>query len=168
MAFAQLILRRGSRVLLTRHERGAFAGRWTGLLARSAPGEAPIDTALRAASAVGVRLPREALQLRAVFQFLDRSSTLPDAGEAYSEHEFLADQPEGCTDGGEPRSSADVTPAWHAADALPFAHMPADDAHWYPLLLRGALLVGRFEFGAANQLTLARVTRVDALPAETT
>ncbi len=45
---------------------------------------------------------------------------------------------------GEPRESDEMSPAWHALDALPYKDMWSDDELWLPRVLQGELVKGTF------------------------
>jgi hypothetical protein len=44
------------------------------------------------------------------------------------------------------RNAPEITTSWFKLDAIPFDLMPADDAIWYPAILEGKRLTGRFRF----------------------
>ena len=155
---AQLLLTRGSRVLLCRHSRGAFAGRYTGVFAAALPGEAPRDAALRGAAALQLILPPHALQLRAIFDFSEADDG--DDGPC-EEHQFVAAASD--AQASSLKATAEVAPAWWEQAALPFDRMPADDALWYRHVLSGQLLRGAFRFQGRTMLS-ADIRRVASLP----
>lgn len=47
---------------------------------------------------------------------------------------------------GVPKVTPKVAWEWFNVDDIPFADMPEDDALWYPPVLSGQKLKGRFEF----------------------
>jgi 8-oxo-dGTP diphosphatase len=153
---AQLLLLRPDGVLLALHRAGAFAGRYTGLLAHvdAARGETAAQAAVRAAAAAGVAVPLRALRLVAVFHFREA------CGAEEEEHEFVCDSA-ACA--GEPAATALLLPRWFALADVPFHAMPADDALWYPRVLAGQRLRGAFAFDAHNRMTRSDVRQVDAL-----
>ena len=155
---AQLLLTYGSRVLLCRHARGAFAGRYTGVFAHALPGEPPRDAALRGAAALGLVLQPRALQLRAVFVFAEADDG--DDGPC-EEHQFVAAANDEHLRALHP--TADLEPAWWEQSGLPFERMPADDALWYGRVLSGELLRGSFRFDGRVMLS-ADIRAVNSLP----
>jgi hypothetical protein len=150
--YAQLLLLRRGRVLLARHTAGAFVGRWTGLIEAVRPSDAtPHDAAVRAAAAVGLRVAPSALRERAVFEFVehdeDDGADTTTTTSTTLEHEFVAHLDD---DGsvGEATDTQALTLCWHALAHIPYDHMPADDALWYPHALsrQRGVLRGRFAF----------------------
>jgi 8-oxo-dGTP diphosphatase len=129
-----LFVVRGGEILLIRKKRGLGAGKINGPGGRLAPGETPLQCAVREfeeelrASPIGVR---PAGELR--FHFVD--------GLSIHGYVFRAD---GCA--GEAVETDEARPLWTRIDAIPYAEMWADDILWIPLLLRGTAFDGRFLF----------------------
>ena len=155
---AQLLPTHGSRVLLCRHARGTFAGRYTGIFTDVPCGDAPRDALLRLAATLGLAVAPRAMQLRAVFLFAEADDA---ASPPCEEHQFVAEHD--ALVGGTPRAAAGLEPAWWERDALPFDRMPADDALWYGRVLGGELLRGSFRFDGTAMLS-AELHRVTSLP----
>lgn len=49
---------------------------------------------------------------------------------------------------GEPAETEEMKPEWFSFDAIPYEKMWADDAHWFPLALKGETLRGTVYFNA--------------------
>jgi 8-oxo-dGTP diphosphatase len=52
---------------------------------------------------------------------------------------------------GEPAESAEMKPQWFALNAIPFAQMWQDAAHWLPPILNGQTISAHFTFRADNE-----------------
>ncbi len=159
--FAQLLVIDAStnRILLGKHARGEFEGRYTGFIAPVEPEEdlLPADVA-RIKALTNANLNPLACDLLREDDFAERGRFVFHGwteGPAI-EHEFVGvfrktrdvemlfvktDAP------------GDITPTWFNLDAIPYDDMPEDDAKWYPACLAAALdssrhelLVGCFSF----------------------
>lgn len=142
-----------SRVLLGLKKRGFGAGKYNGFGGKVEPGETVAAAAARelAEETGGVTAPLER-RGRLVFEF-------DDVPEPWEVHVFYA-----ASHAGTPAETDEMAPAWFDVDAIPFDEMWEDDYHWMPLLLSGALFVGRFEFTQTTTLVRWTLDRVDALP----
>ena len=131
------------RILLIEKKRGLGAGKVNAPGGRLEPGESPRDCAIRECREelhITPLEPQWAGELS--FQFTD----------GYSLHctVFRAAHYRGV-----PTETAEAKPFWSALDAIPYARMWADDAHWLPLLLDGTPFRGRFVFDADRMLEIA-------------
>jgi len=174
--FAQLLVLDvvNSRILLGKHTRGEFAGRYTGFIAEvdSEKDLVPLDVARSVAlekagldplACDALNDPRDLFEAaRFVFR-----GWMPDGGLAV-EHEFVcafrdarAVEKLFPTDA---RASPDgIIPTWFREQEIPYADMPEDDAIWYPIVLGRfskrngvdeSLVIGHFEFsGDEGELT---------------
>ncbi|KGL79846.1 7,8-dihydro-8-oxoguanine triphosphatase, partial [Tinamus guttatus] len=64
---------------------------------------------------------------------------------------------------GEPTESDEMRPQWFQLDEVPFNHMWADDAYWFPLVLQKKLFRGYFKFQGQDTIlehTLKEVEEV--------
>lgn len=141
-------------LLLCLHKTGAFRGLYTGII-EPCSGSAELEqAAIRGCEAAGIVLTdTAALHKRAVLDMVE-----VDDGETTEEHEFVYTG----AFTGTPKASRQSAYAWFAIGAIPYADMPEDDAVWYPRVLEGKLLKGRFEFGASG-MTAHSVEAVDSL-----
>lgn len=127
-----LFVVRDGQILLIRKKRGLGAGKVNGPGGRIEPGETPLQGAVREVQEELLVTPtgvEEAGLLR--FEFTD--------GFSMSVHVFMAS---GCE--GEARETDEALPMWTPTDAIPYDEMWPDDAHWLPLMLKGARFEGRF------------------------
>jgi hypothetical protein len=125
-------------LLGTHSELGIFPHRITGLCATvfSTPEEALVQ----AAADVNLELQTPALSRRAILQFLESD----DPETMTEEWICFADLP-----GASRRilNATDLwTPTWVSIEQIPYGRMPVDDAIWYPPILEGKCLGGRFAF----------------------
>jgi hypothetical protein len=134
LAQAVVVDRDLERVLLALHKEGRYEGFYTGLLDEILDNEMPAVAAARIAwEQAEIRLGRS--EFRALFTFTSALWGRTD------EYEFLVE-----AFYGQPRETRKMRPEWYPIDRLPYQRMPADDALWYPLLLAGKRLQGRFDF----------------------
>lgn len=160
--FAQLLIVDAStrRILLGKHTRGEFEGRYTGFIAPVEPEEdfLPVDVA-RTKALSNANLNPVACDLLREDDLAERGRFVFDGwteGPAV-EHEFVAvfrKTQDVETLFVETDAPGDVIPTWFDINAIPYDDMPDDDAKWYPSCLAAALdssrhklLVGRFSFG---------------------
>ena len=136
-----LILVRDERILLVRHATGPFAGRFTGILGEKGDAESLEDACIRHVhDFLGIKLSPEQLRLRAVFDFIEFKNKQPSTdGEGSPscfsrEHEFVVTMEDECITPTCGLSS--VVPEWFDVQDIPFELMPADDAIWYPPVLK--------------------------------
>lgn len=146
-----LFLLEGDRVLLIRKQRGLGAGKINGPGGRLEPGETPSQAALRETQeevCVTVLDPASRGEVR--FQFVD--------GYALQCHLFVATSYRG-----EPTETDEAIPMWIPIDAVPYGEMWADDALWFPHVLAGRSVDGRFVFDGDEMLD-ADLRVLDASP----
>jgi 8-oxo-dGTP diphosphatase len=130
-------------VLLGLKKRGFGAGKFAGFGGKVEPGETTLQTAARElAEEIGIAASEADLQPVGHLTFL-----FP-AKPAWNQvvHVFLVGQW-----AGEPTESAEMRPRWFARDALPFAQMWQDAAHWLPRILDGQSIRARFTFLDDNE-----------------
>jgi 8-oxo-dGTP diphosphatase len=143
---------RGGEVLLIRKKRGLGAGKINGPGGKIDPGETAMDSAIRETfeellvTPIG---PRQVGELS--FKFRD--------GLRLHCAVFLADDFSGT-----PTETDEAVPLWTGVDVIPYDEMWADDRYWLPLLLRGELFRGTFEFDGDTMCD----HRLEVLPADAT
>jgi isopenicillin N synthase-like dioxygenase len=181
--FAQLLVLdvANGRILLGKHTRGEFAGRYTGFIAEvdSEKDLVPLDVARSVAlEEAGLNpLACDALNdpkdLFEAARFVFRG-WMPDGGLAV-EHEFVCAFRDGTSVAKlfptHARASADIIPTWFQQQEIPYADMPEDDAIWYPIVLGRfskhdgvdeSLVIGHFDFsGDEGELTDHAVHEVE-------
>jgi 8-oxo-dGTP diphosphatase len=136
-----LFVLNGGRVLLIDKKTGLGTGKVNGPGGRIEPGETPLEGAIREVQEELCVTPtgvREAGELS--FQFVD----------GYGLHGVVFTA-SGCD--GEPRETREAAPRWTPVDAIPYDRMWADDALWFPLLLRGVRFRGWFIFDGDAMLS---------------
>ena len=181
--FAQLLVLdvANGRILLGKHTRGEFAGRYTGFIAEvdSEKDLVPLDVArsvalekagLNPLACDALNDPRDLFEAaRFVFR-----GWMPDGGLAV-EHEFVCAFRDGSSVAKlfptHARASADIIPTWFQQQEIPYADMPEDDAIWYPIVLGRfskhdgvdeSLVIGHFDFsGDEGELTDHAVHEVE-------
>jgi len=131
------------RVLLGRKKRGFGVGKLNGLGGKVHAGETPIRTIVREVQEeAGLVITPETLRAVGTITFsfpFDRSAD-------HYVHLFITSHWEG-----EPRESAEMAPAWHPLDAIPFDRMWDDDRYWLPRVLAGERIRARFTFAEDNE-----------------
>jgi len=126
-------------LLLGLKKRGFGAGKLNGFGGKLDPGETLLEGALREmAEESGVAVPPSSARHvgHLTFIFSGREA------EELHVHVFAATAPFS----GAPVETEEMAPRWAPVAALPFGQMWPDDAHWMPLLLRGARFRGTFYF----------------------
>ena len=141
-----LCVREDGAVLLRQNgeDAGSLSGLWAGILGPVAEGETLEDAARRLTTPLNL----DSLKRVACFNFLEKDDPVMAI-----EHEFIASCSGTLPDGA----------VWVPRSELDFASMPADDAFWYGRVLDGELLVGDFDFGAANVLRCHNVRALNVL-----
>ncbi len=145
-----LFVFRGDEVLLIEKKRGLGQGLVNAPGGRLDPGESPREAAIREVQeelCVTPLAPRWCGEHR--FQFRD--------GYSMWVHVYASDAHEG-----EASETAEAVPLWVATQAIPYARMWADDAHWIPLLLAGERFSGRYIFDKAAMVDFV----IDTLPSD--
>ncbi len=128
------------RILLIEKKRGLGAGKVNGPGGRLEPGETPLDCAVRELrEELGVGATGVTAHGELSFHFV--------GGYDLHCHVFRAER---CV--GDPIETDEATPLWTSLDAIPWARMWADDAHWLPMLLAGDRFRGRFVFDGDRML----------------
>jgi 8-oxo-dGTP diphosphatase len=130
-------------VLLGLKKRGFGVGKYVGFGGKVEPGEATVQAAIR-------ELQEEAgiTAVSANLRQVGHLTFLFPARSAWNQvvHVFLVDRWDG-----EPAESAEMQPRWFVCDALPFAQMWQDAAHWLPRILDGQSIRARFTFLDDNE-----------------
>ncbi|NWI63583.1 8ODP triphosphatase, partial [Todus mexicanus] len=150
--FTLVLVVQPPRVLLGMKKRGFGAGLWNGFGGKVQPGES-IEEAARRELLEESGLTVDTLQKmgQITFEFVGNS-------ELMEVHIFRADDFHG-----EPTESEEMRPQWFQLDEMPFNHMWADDAYWFPLLLQRKLFRGYFKFQGKDTIlehTLKEVEEV--------
>ncbi|XP_062444402.1 oxidized purine nucleoside triphosphate hydrolase isoform X1 [Rhea pennata] len=150
--FTLVLVVQPPRVLLGMKKRGFGAGLWNGFGGKVQPGES-IEEAARRELLEESGLTVDTLQKmgQITFEFVGSS-------ELMEVHIFRADDFHG-----EPTESDEMRPQWFQLDEVPFNHMWADDAYWFPLLLQKKLFRGYFKFQGQDTIlehTLKEVEEV--------
>ncbi|MFN2475551.1 MAG: 8-oxo-dGTP diphosphatase [Chthoniobacterales bacterium] len=143
---------RGGEVLLIRKKRGLGAGKINGPGGKIDPGETALESAIRETfEELLVRpiAPRQVGEL--LFEFRDG---LRLHCAVFLAHDFT----------GTAAETDEAIPLWTRVDAIPYNEMWADDRYWLPLLLRGDLFRGTFEFDGETLCD----HHLEVLPAGTT
>jgi 8-oxo-dGTP diphosphatase len=130
-------------VLLGLKKRGFGVGKYAGFGGGVEPGETVIQAAIRE-----LQEETSITVSRANLRWAGHLTFLFPARPAWNQvvHVFLAAEWDG-----EPAESAEMRPQWFARDALPFAQMWQDAAHWLPRILDGQLIRARFTFLDDNE-----------------
>ena len=139
-----LIINDLGEILLCKWHDGPCAGKYTACLGDAIEGESDEASAAAVVRALaGLTLDVARFEEVALFAF---ESTDGDGAAVFDADEvefvYRARRRE-CAGR---RDSADASTSWFPLDAIPYAEMPADDALWYPRVLGGAVLEGRFRF----------------------
>ena len=122
------------RILLIRKKRGLGAGKINAPGGRLAPGETPLEAAVREVQEELCITPVELTYSgENLFQFVD--------GYSIHVHVFKAGDYEG-----EPTETDEASPIWSNLDAIPYEEMWEDDKLWVPLVLDGTRFYGRYLF----------------------
>ena len=122
------------RILLIRKKRGLGAGKINAPGGRLAPGETPLEAAVREVQEELCITPLELTYSgENLFQFVD--------GYSIHVHVFKAGDYEG-----EPTETDEASPIWSNLDAIPYEEMWEDDKLWVPLVLDGTRFYGRYLF----------------------
>ncbi|NXA49379.1 8ODP triphosphatase, partial [Nothocercus julius] len=150
--FTLVLVVQPPRVLLGMKKRGFGAGLWNGFGGKVQPGES-IEEAARRELLEESGLTVDTLQKmgQITFEFVGNS-------ELMEVHIFRADDFHG-----EPTESDEMRPQWFQLDEVPFNHMWADDAYWFPLVLQKKLFRGYFKFQGQDTIlehTLKEVEEV--------
>ena len=134
------------RVLLGRKKQGFGAGKVAGLGGKLEPGEDSRAAAVRELyEEAGLRLDPADLRDAGHIDFLFPTHPAWDhAVDLFITHRWQ----------GEPAASDEITPEWHALDALPFGRMWDDGRYWLGRVLSGGRLRARFVY-AADLATVA-------------
>ena len=127
-------------ILLIHKKRGLGAGNINGPGGRLEPGETAHAAAIREVQEELCITPDGVRECGALFfQFVDGLSIHCTVfrADAYT---------------GTPTETDEAIPLWAPLDAIPYARMWADDAHWLPLLLAGRHFTGYFIFDGPSML----------------
>ncbi|NXF96437.1 8ODP triphosphatase, partial [Eubucco bourcierii] len=148
--FTLVLVVQPPRVLLGMKKRGFGAGLWNGFGGKVQPGES-IEEAARRELLEESGLTVDTLQKmgQITFEFVGNS-------ELMDVHIFRADDFHG-----EPTESDEMRPQWFQLDEVPFNHMWADDAYWFPLLLQKKLFRGYFKFQGQDTILEHTLTEVE-------
>lgn len=142
-------------LLLGEKRRGFGAGKFNGFGGKVDPGETLLAAALREMEEEsGVLVPPTSARYvgHLLFTFAGRG------GEELHVHVFSAARPFG----GAPSETDEMSPRWWPCTALPLSRMWPDDAHWMPLLLRGARFRGAFHFVGHDRIESFSLEEVGA------
>jgi 8-oxo-dGTP diphosphatase len=135
-----LFVIRGEEILLIRKKRGLGAGKINGPGGRIAPGESPLEGAVRETREELVVTPTDVRWMgEHRFQFVD--------GYSIHVHVFAANACEGV-----PHETEEAAPIWTPVNAIPYDEMWEDDRLWLPLLLEGKKFSGRWIFDGERML----------------
>lgn len=129
-----MFIRDGERILLIEKKRGLGAGKINGPGGRMEGNETPEECAIRETQEELIITPtgvQPAGELN--FQFVD--------GHSIRGFVFTATGWEGT-----PTETDEANPVWTPIPEIPFHRMWADDAVWFPWMLRGDPFLGRFLF----------------------
>lgn len=142
---------RPARVLLGRKRRGLGEGKIVGLGGHLEPGEDGRSAAAReVAEEAGCDVPVDVLRAAATLTFRFPHRPAWDMGvEVFTTTRWS----------GDPVTTEEIIPQWHAVDALPLDEMWDDNRYWLPQVLAGGSLTGTFVFGPDNHTVLERDVR---------
>lgn len=128
----------GPEVLLGRKLTGLGQGKLVGPGGKLESGESPTEAVAReVAEEIGVVVDSDALELvgELTYPFPHRAEWSQKSW-VFVCHRWA----------GEPTSSVELEPEWHALDAIPLDEMWDDAKHWLPSALRGEYIVATFSF----------------------
>jgi 8-oxo-dGTP diphosphatase len=130
----------GREVLLGLKKTGFGAGKWVGLGGHIENGEKPASAAAREVrEEAGLLVSPDTLARMATLTFRFPSRPAWDmTAEVFTTADYR----------GEPRESAELTPRWFPAGALPLDGMWDDARYWLPLVLAGRQVEATITFAA--------------------
>jgi len=135
-----VLIKKDSDILLGMKKRGFGEGFWNGFGGKVKEGESLEESAKRELlEEVGI----EALSLERIGLF---DFTFED-GKEIEVNYFKVGKWKG-----EPTESEEMSPKWFNENEIPFEKMWPDDAHWFPVFLRGVKFVGRAHFSGQNTI----------------
>ena len=127
-----------SHILLGFKKRGFGFGKLNGFGGKVEAGETMVGAACREVmEEAGLKVAEEQLKQAAVIKFYMGGAEVFECSVFFF-HEWI----------GEPVETEEMRPEWHALDALPFASMWVDDAHWLPMALTGKTFTGEIFLNA--------------------
>lgn len=130
-------------VLLGLKRTGFGAGKLTGVGGKVEPGEEPARAAARELEEE-VGLVARAADLLPAAQLSFRFPHRPAWSTVM--HVFVLWSWEGA-----PAAGREIEPAWYPVEAIPYAQMWSDTAHWLPRVLAGDKVWGHFVFATDNE-----------------
>ncbi len=126
----------GREVLLAMKKRGFGAGKWNGVGGKVQEGETIEQAAIRETQEeIGVTMFESHKVAEMAFNFPAKPEW------AQTVHVFLVTKWQG-----EPSESEEMAPQWFAPDTIPYPQMWDGDHLWWPLVLAGKKLKGKFTF----------------------
>ena len=129
-------------ICLAMKKRGFGVGKWNGVGGKQEPNELIEETAKRETKEeifVDVKDLIKTGELE--FYFINK----PEFNQKV--HIYLTEKWDG-----EPKESGEMKPAWFNVKDIPFNDMWVDDPFWFPLILSGKKIKGKFSFGDNNEL----------------
>lgn len=135
-------LKNDEQILLGMKKRDFGKGRWNGIGGKVEEGENIKVAAIRELQEeIGVVCREADLKQVAVLKFRSDNQKLD-----WDAHVFFIDTWEG-----EPVESDEMLPKWFLKDRLPFSEMWPDDTFWFPYLLSGKFIQGKFTLDAEGE-----------------
>lgn len=147
-------LLRDDEILLGMKKRGFGEGKYNGFGGKVKPGETIEEATLRELyEESGVKADSSDLEKVAEFDFF-----FPTVEKDWDQvvHVFFIRNWQG-----EPQESEEMKPIWINKDKLPFNKMWADDFHWFPRVLSGKKVKGKFSFDKDKILEMFMEENVD-------
>ena len=136
---------RGDNILLAMKKRGFGMGKWNGVGGKVNPDEKIEAAALRELEEeIGVIGKERDLESVGVLKFRSENKELD-----WDSHIFFLRRWEG-----EPQESEEMEPKWHLGSQLPFGAMWPDDKYWFPYVLSGKQIEGRFQLNSEGKEVL--------------
>ena len=129
-------------ILLAMKKRGFGLGKWNGVGGKVNPDEKIEAAALRELEEEIMVIGEEKdLESMGMLKFRSENKELN-----WDCHIFFLRRWQG-----EPQESEEMQPKWHLGDQLPFNAMWPDDRYWFPYVLSGKKIEGRFELNSEGK-----------------